>query len=117
MGLSIETMADCASCFGVFKVPGSKPGVAYTVHLGGESWASCNCPAYTFSKKPAYDRTCKHIDTIWNRQSGACLYNPQWNKGLANPGFMPVDYTNGDFVTSETCPACGGPVIAVRRAV
>jgi hypothetical protein len=115
MSYDIVVMEDCASNYGVFQVPGSKAGTMYLVSLlGSEGGASCGCAAFRFSKRPVYDRSCKHIARLW--EGGACLYNPQWKDGTAKPEFRPVRYTYEAF-TGGHCPACGGPAVAVRRAV
>lgn len=111
MPAEIIVMADCQSNYGVYKLPGSK-GTVYTVSFGGsEGPAHCTCPAYKFSGE---GRHCKHIEKVWN---GACMYNPQWCKGHNPIRFKPVEYTYDAVVPDEECPNCGGPVVAVRRAV
>lgn len=113
MPADIVTMADCASNYGVFKMPGSR-GETHTVTLGGsEGGAHCTCKAWQFAAWD--DKDCKHVRRLWN--GGACLYNPQWKDGTANPEFRPVSYTYDAIIPGEECPACGGPMVAVRRAV
>lgn len=113
-------MWDCASNFGVFEVPSSRPGKTWRVELhGSEGPARCWCPAYAYFKGEPWDRTCKHLEQLWDNEHGACLYNPQWRDGIRQPELKPVSYTtaSGFGPEGECCPACGGPVIAVRRAV
>ncbi len=109
MGYDIVVMEDCASCFGVFHIEGSH-GEKYVVTFGGESYAHCTCKAFQFSR----DHHCKHIDEVYRN---ACMYNSQYNDGNPNPKYRPVDYTYHAVVEGDKCPACGGPVVAVRRAV
>lgn len=109
------TTADCASLWGAYEVPSdSDPEKKYTVRLYGESGAVCSCPAWRFFKGEEWDRTCKHVERIWN---GTCKWNIQWSEGIKDPEFRPVTYTSGNFASGESCPACGGKMIAVNRAV
>jgi hypothetical protein len=110
MGYDIVTMEDCASNYGTFKVPGSK-GAEYVVTMNGsEGMPHCTCKAYDFAPWDAKD--CKHIRQVWEE---ACLYNPQWRDGKSDPKLRPAS-TDTPLPDSK-CPACGGPTIAVRRAV
>lgn len=109
MGIDIVVMEDCASNYGVFKVSGSK-GALYDVTLNGsEGPAHCTCKAFQFSGK---ERSCRHIRKVL---SEACLYNPQWHDAKEKPAIRPTSYTYMAF-TSNKCE-CGGPMVAVRRAV
>lgn len=110
MPADIVTLLDCASNYGVFVITGSTD--TYTVTFSGsEGPAHCTCKAFKFSGN---DRDCKHIRQVWEQ---ACLYNAQWHDGQANPELRPVEYTYDAIVPGNKCPACGGPVVAVRRAV
>lgn len=114
MPAEIVTMADCASNYGVFHVPSdSNPHQHYVVVLNGsEGPAHCNCQAFKFAPEGAKD--CKHVRRVWEQ---ACLYNPQWRDGQSDPALKPVQLTYDRTIEGESCPACGGPVVAVRRAV
>lgn len=115
MPAEIVHAADCASLWGVYEVPSdSDPEKKYRVTLYGESAATCNCKAYEFFKGDAWDRTCKHINQVWN---GACKYNINWGTGCEKPAFRPVAYSSPHIIEGKSCPSCGGPVVAVRRAV
>lgn len=111
MPAEIVVMADCQSNYGVFEVTGSK-GNTYTVTFSGsEGAAHCTCPAWKYSGEEMY---CKHIEQVWN---GACMFNPQWCGGHTPVTFKPKSYTYDAVVPGEQCPNCGGPMVAVRRAV
>lgn len=111
MSIDIVVMSDCASNYGVYSVHGSKPGTVYTVTLSGsEGPAHCTCAAFKFSGEK---QTCKHVSLVYKE---ACLYNPQWHDAKEKPGIRPVGYVYDRIVPGETC-ACGGPMVAVRRAV
>ena len=116
MSIDIVTMEDCASNYGVFKVPGSKPGTEYTVTLhGSEGPAHCTCEGFRWSGELGQLRdlkSCKHIKQVYDQ---ACLYNPQWHDSNENPKLKPVSYTYDHFSRSKC--ACGGPMVYVRRAV
>jgi len=110
MGIEIITMEDCASNYGVFDVPGSKPGTSYTVTLhGSEQAPHCTCPAFMYSK----DQDCKHVKRVWQ---DACLFNPQWKDGKTDPALRPREYGYHTFST-HPCPCCGGKMVYVKRAV
>jgi hypothetical protein len=113
MPAEIISAADCASLFGRYEVPGSKPGTKWTVDLYGETAATCDCPSYTYFKGDHWDRTCKHVVAVF---VGACKYNSQWSEGNPHPTHVPISY-NATPIPGEKCPACGGPVVSVRRAV
>lgn len=106
MPADIETMEDCASCFGVYDVKGSK-GDKYTVSFHGETGVHCTCPAFK------YRHDCKHVSQVYK---AACMYNPQYNDGKPDPKAKPRDYTYDAF-SERRCPACGGKMVYVRRAV
>lgn len=106
MSYDIETMRDCASCFGVYDVKGSN-GDKYVVSFHGETSVHCTCPGFK------YRHDCKHVSKVYNT---ACMYNPQYNDGKQEPAIRPRDYTYDAFA-SEPCPACGGPSVYVKRAV
>lgn len=109
MPAEIVTMRDCASNYGVFKVPGSR-GNVYTVTLhGSEGPAHCTCPAFQYSGE---EQHCKHVTYVWER---ACLFNPQWRDGKDAPALRPEGYTY-DVGMGGKC-RCGGPLVSVRRAV
>lgn len=109
MSIDIVVMQDCASNYGVFAIPGSK-GQTYRITLhGSEDRGFCQCKSFE------YHANCKHLEMLW--KNGACLYNPQWKDGQKNPPYRPIDYTTHLSSTSDKCPACGGPTVAVRRAV
>lgn len=112
MPAEIVVMEDCASNYGVFYVPSSSGmGRVHTVTFSGsEGPAHCTCESYKYSR----DRDCKHIRKVWEQ---ACLYNPQWHNGQPDPELRPIEYTYDAIVPGSTCPACGGPTVAVRRAV
>ena len=40
----------------------SRPGVTYDVIMGDNQHVYCSCPAWKFQRKPALQRTCKHIE-------------------------------------------------------
>ncbi len=108
MSYSIETMEDCASNYGVFQVESSKPGIFYTVSMAGsEGLPHCPCKGFE------YRQDCKHINQVWEK---ACMYNPQWNEGKTNPELVPYSFTYESF-SPHLCPACGGPMVYVKRAV
>lgn len=108
MPAEITMMEDCASNYGVFEVQGSTG--TYTVSFSGsEGPAHCTCPAFKYS---GTEQTCKHIKKVWDE---ACFYNPQWHDANPEPAIRPKDYTYDAF-TGGTC-VCGGPLVAVRRAV
>ena len=110
MSIDIVTMEDCASNYGVFEVPGSKPGTSYIVTFNGsEGPAHCTCEGYRWSGKL---KSCRHIKLVYDL---ACLYNPQWHDSNENPKLKPVSYTYDRFSRSKC--ACGGPMVYVRRAV
>lgn len=110
--LSIEVVGFCADYFAAFMVPGSR-GNLYRVELyGGEGPATCECPAFKFHKGEIYDRTCKHIEYVWQN---ACLYNPQWHDGGPRK-IKPMEYLDEARLYGE-CPCCGGPMVPVRIAV
>jgi hypothetical protein len=107
--IDIVIMEDCASNYGVFEVEGSR-GAKYSVTLNGsEGPADCTCPAYKFSGER---RDCKHVARVF---AEACLYNPQWHDAKEAPTLRPKDYTYSCFTNSKC--RCGGPMVAVRRAV
>jgi len=107
MGYDIVTMADCASNYGTFEVPASKG--TRTVHWSGsESMPHCGCDGFK------YRQDCKHVKYVMEH---ACLYNPQWHDGQEDPELRPLSFNYDAFIPGEDCPACGGPVVAVRRAV
>lgn len=111
MSIDIVVMSDCASNYGVFHIPSSDGKSVYTVTLSGsEGPAHCNCKAFGFS---GAKQTCKHVKQVYD---GACLYNPQWHDANPNPRVRPVDYCYDAVVLDKTCE-CGGPMVAVRRAV
>ena len=112
MSCSIEVMEDCASAFGIYDVPGSRPGTTWRVELHGETYAHCSCPAFTYFKGDAMDRTCKHIRWVFDH---ACLGNQQWREAKENPEARPVGLTCDAF-TGNRC-LCGERLVAVRRAV
>ena len=108
MSIDIVTMEDCASNYGVFKMPGSKPGTEYTVTLhGSEGPAHCTCEGNT-----KFNKQCRHIKQVYDQ---ACLFNPQWHDGKEEPKLRPIEYTYDRF--SQNKCACGGPMVYVRRAV
>ena len=108
MGVDIVRMEDCASNYGVYKVPGSK-GQTYEVSLhGSEDAPHCTCMAFAFSQ----GQSCKHVKAVLD---GACLYNPQWHDAKENPAFRPAGYTYDKFSGSKC--ECGGPMVVVLRAV
>ena len=113
MPAEIVTMADCASNYGVFRVPSaSERGKFYIVTWSGsESMPHCTCPAFRYG---APDELCKHQKWVWEH---GCFYNPQWKEGTADPEAKPVDYVYDATIPGEKCPACGGPMVSVRRAV
>jgi hypothetical protein len=105
----IIVMEDCASNYGTFEVEGSK-GKKYQVTLSGsEGPAHCTCPAFKFSGER---QTCKHVEKVLN---DACLFNPQWHDAKDGPQLRPIGYNYDAFTGSQR--ACGGPMVAVRRAV
>lgn len=111
MPADIVVMSDCASNYGVFHVKSSDGKNVYVVSFNGsEGPAYCTCKAFEFS---GAKRSCKHIEKIWKE---ACLFNPQWHDGKESPTIKPVGYNCDMFVTHRTC-LCGGPMVAVRRAV
>jgi hypothetical protein len=107
MPAEIVTMQDCASNFGIYEVVGSR-GSTYVVELGGESFATCTCLGFKYSK----NQTCKHLDQVYRE---ACLYNPQCHDAKENPGIRPVRYSCEQF-SGATCE-CGGPMVYVKRAI
>lgn len=108
MSMDVEVMEDCASNYGNYEVAGSN-GKTWRVSLNGaEGTVYCDCPSFKFSKEQA----CKHTDMVCRE---ACLYNPQYGSAKAEPKIRPVSY-NYDRFTKNKC-ACGGPMVAVRRAV
>lgn len=108
MSYDVVTMEDCASNYGVFQVESSKAGLFYTVVFhGSEGPAHCECKGFE------YKGDCKHVDEVWNQ---ACMYNPQWNDGKSDPELVPFTFTYESF-SPNPCPACGGPMVYVRRAV
>jgi hypothetical protein len=115
MPADIVVMADCQSNYGVYKVRSdSNRRKFYTVSFGGsEGPAHCTCKAFQYSG-PFGDQHCKHVERVWN---GACMYNPQWCDGHQPVEFEPMDYNYNMVVEGEQCPNCGGPMVAVRRAV
>ena len=115
MGYEVRNMEDCASNFATFEVPGSK-GNTYEVTFGGESYVDCRDKATGEKCKGfQFKQDCKHIHFAYEN---ACMYNPQYNDGKANPPLKPVEYERGPgFLSDGKCPACGGPTVVVRRAV
>lgn len=114
MPAEVITMMDCASNYGVFVVKShSAKNKNYMVSFGGsEGPAHCTCKAFEYSPEP---KSCKHITEVFN---GSCRYNPQWCKGTEDPTHVPTGYTYDAFAGPEhKCPACGGPMVFVRRAV
>jgi hypothetical protein len=108
MPAEVVVMYDCASNFATYEVPGSS-GNTYDVTLGGETYAHCPCTGFGFRKD------CSHVKYVWDH---ACLYNPQWHDGKENPDLVPKEYERTvGFNEKVRCPACGGPSVAVRRAV
>lgn len=114
MGYEVVNMEDCASNFAEYEVPGSSG--PYVVIMGGESYVDCRekasgeqCKGFKFNQK------CKHIKYVWDN---ACLYNPQWHDGGPNT-LKPkhLDERQPGFLPNGKCPACGGPTVAVKRAV
>jgi hypothetical protein len=112
MSYDIVTGAFCASSYGIFEVPGSKPGVTYRVEFACTHGAFCTCTAFKFA--PGDDKTCKHITYAYEH---SCQYNVQWNEGHENADLTPIGYTYDAIIPGETCPVCGGPVVAVKIAV
>jgi hypothetical protein len=111
MPVEIITAEFCATYWGDYDVPGSKPGTSYRVSLlGSEGPAYCPCKAFQHSPPPAKD--CKHVRYVWRH---ACLWNPQWHE--PGPGALkPLTLSTRTIENSE-CPGCGGPTVAVRIAV
>lgn len=107
-----DTIAvDCASYYGVYDVPGSSPGVKHRVMLNGDAGTSCSCPAWRFSEKAVWDRTCKHITRVL---AGACLRHLPENPGTSSPSIWPVDYTVKPANRTIFCPACDGLAVTIR---
>lgn len=114
MPADIVTMRDCASNYGVFLVKSDSTDEVYTVTFSGESGAHCTCKAWLYCGNP---KNCKHIDKVY---LNACMYNPQYHEGKADPKFKPVGYSYTEGMVGfehDTCPACSGPTVLVRRAV
>lgn len=110
MPAEIVTATCCAQYHADFKVTGSR-GDEYTVSFTGmEGAAYCTCKAWEFA--PWDNKNCKHIEKVWKE---ACLWNPQWRDGGENI-ITPTSYRQ-DGLQGESCPSCGGPVVAVRIAV
>jgi hypothetical protein len=110
--LTRHTAATCSKNLGfVREVPGSKPGVSYTVSyervfgsrhdaLGCEYGWTCTCENY----KRLHSRlgtNCKHIADVKDQR---CTWNAE-----CDPGVYPKD--------GDRCPACGGPIEYVQVAV
>ena len=100
-------MLDCASNFAIFEMPSRDGKSTYEVEIGGESYTRCPCRGFH------YRQNCHHLEELWR---GACFYNPQWHDGREDPEYTPKSYTH-PLVEGERCPACGGPMVAVLRAV
>lgn len=105
------TMIDCATNYGIYKIPGSKGKEHIVTMNGSEGKADCTCDDFKY--RGWKTGKCKHIEQVWNQ---ACMFNPQWHDGKTNPALVPVDFGRESFVTGSTC-VCGGPMVAVRRAV
>ena len=114
MPADIQTGFFCADYFSDFHVPGSKPGVVYTVSLDGTSGVNCTCPAFQFFKGDPSERTCKHVAYVWQH---ACLWNEQWCDGKADDLDPVPGSCHYQTVPDEACPKCGGPVCPVKIAV
>lgn len=111
MSIDVITMEDCASNYGIFQVESSKPNDPhYVTFYGSESQAHCTCLSYKYSK--SLNKQCKHLALVFET---ACMYNPQWHDGNANPQLRPTGYTYDRF-SGNTCK-CGGPLVWVKRAV
>jgi uncharacterized Zn finger protein len=103
MSISVETVKDCASNYGVFEVEGSK-GDTYTVVMHGESGPSCDCSGFK------YRGDCKHCKAVYH---GACMYNCQYRKATKDPEYRPVDYSYSEFADGEC--ECGDKLVYVKR--
>jgi hypothetical protein len=107
--LTIITAECCASFWGDYDIPGSKPGVRYRVSLGDSPL--CTCLAFAYAPFPG--KTCKHIRRV---EQEACLWHPQ-GCGLGRTvKLQPRQLTRPTIPDSE-CPLCGGPTVAIRIAV
>lgn len=92
---------NCASAFGVYQVPGSRPGTAYMVKFyGTTSDATCECQGFKFSK------TCKHIAQVYTE---ACMWHETDDPGIV-PELTPLSFTKTPM-EGKSCPVCGGPVV------
>lgn len=125
MPAEIVTGSFCASWFGAYSVPGSKPGTLYRVTMnGGESMPTCyietgpnagqRCPAMKYFKGPQYDAQCKHIKKV---HDSFCGWNCQWSEGNKHVTLRPEAIDERSVIPGEACPNCGGPTCAVRIAV
>jgi hypothetical protein len=108
--LTIESAECCATYWGDYDVPGSKPGVRYRVSLGDST--SCTCPAFEYAPFPG--KTCKHIQRV---EQEACLWHPQGCERGRTPATLAPRRLTRATVPNSACPLCGGPTVAVRIAV
>ena len=114
MGYEIVTGEFCASYYASYTVPGSKPDTEWHVSHDGILPPHCDCPAFMYYKGDPWDRTCKHINYVWNH---ACMWNCQWHEGNKEITVKPDSIDEGNVIKGSSCPNCGGPVVAVKIAV
>lgn len=114
MPAEIVTGEFCASYFGEYRVPGSKLGTVYTVSHWGSGAAECTCPAFKFFKGADHDRTCKHVEYVWQH---ACMWNCQWFDGNEVVDLTAETFLYGPPIAGRSCPNCDGPVVPVKIAV
>lgn len=112
MPAEVVTGRFCASWFASYDIPSSKPGKSYRCSLSGTHGPYCPCKSFEFS--PLDSRNCRHIEQIHRE---ACLWNVQWHEGNNPILLRPVAYDSSYEIPNDTCPNCGGPVIAVKIAV
>jgi hypothetical protein len=108
----VVTVGFCPQYRAAFRVPGTRPGVTYTVDTDDVLGWRCTCPAFSYSR----DRSCKHIKRVWKH---ACLHNQQWHDAgpndLADHGITLLSPAHHGGL--DPCPGCGEQMIPIRIAV
>jgi hypothetical protein len=116
MGVQYIPVGFCPQYESTWSVQGSRGSYIVQLHADERAAPSCSCPAFTFFKGEQWDRTCKHLQMIWDH---GCLFNPQWKDAgpndYAQHGLSLVEQGFGGG--GEPCPGCGQPMIRVVIAV
>lgn len=114
--LDVVVMGFCPQYRSNFHVTGSKGDTYFVSMGGGDMQPDCTCPAYTFSDKNVFDKTCKHITLV--REHG-CFYSEQGqDPGPNDLEAHGVTLRGIPHSTLDTkCLGCGKNMVPVRVAV